>query len=386
MKKFFHNWFSTYKLHLLIWILFITYETVLVGLLYGVYGHPLTYLLHYSFAIVLFYTHSRMVLRRSRKLRNYRFLIIPVLLMTEMLMFILFSFMGDKLLMSLHVLPMKTDFNLTYQYCLKTIYRGILFMGFSTGYYFIIRYNTEKMYSADLEKNRLSTIILQQQSEKDLIKAQNAYLKAQINPHFLFNTLDFIYHNIVSTSPSAGEAVIVLADMMRYAIDSDKMGDFIVLRDEIEQVENYIKLNQIRKKATLAINFNYDDGVLELYFLPLVLLTLVENIFKHGDLSQPEYAASVNVFVKDKKFRIETSNRIDRQYRKAGTHTGLENIDKRLKFTYGLVADFEFTIFAETYFKTSITLPLNSLKERPFFSELSQENSKVMLHGDADQL
>jgi two-component system LytT family sensor kinase len=294
MNKNFQKWFKQYRVHLLVWTIFIFYESVLIGYISGVFGHPLSYLLHYLAAIILFYIHAELFFPWALRLKKYIVWRIPLVIL-EIAGFVVISFCIDKLLILNGVVHSETSFHLSWVYVFSMLYRGGYFLGFSTGYYYLITYSKEKIKTNELEKQHLNDIINSQKAEQELTKAQNAFLKAQINPHFLFNTLDFIYHSIDDSSPIAADAVIVLTEMMRYAVDSDKMGDYIYLGDEIEQAENLIYLNQMRRNHNLCFRLNYDEKIKKIRLIPLVLLTLVENIFKHGNLNVSADEAVINI-------------------------------------------------------------------------------------------
>src|SRR5690606_15717437 len=123
---------------------------------------------------------------------------------------------------------------------IKITWRGLYFIGFSTGYYFLINLLKERERTATLEKQQLHQIIAQQKMEKELTNAQNAYLRAQINPHFLFNTLNFIYNKTRKSAPVAADAILTLSAMMRYAVESSEEKGYIAIEEEIEQVHNLI--------------------------------------------------------------------------------------------------------------------------------------------------
>ena len=182
-------------------------------------------------------------------------LVLAILL--ELSVYVLICFADDKILYSLHLIKLTRPLNLDYVFCIRNLYRGVYFTAISTGYYFLKTYIKEKQKSAEIEKQRLNEIILRQKAEQELTIAHNAFLKAQINPHFLFNTLDFIYYQVMEVSPKAADAIIALADMMRYAIDADKAGEFINMGEEIDQVINLIYLNQIRKNGEVNLEFTY---------------------------------------------------------------------------------------------------------------------------------
>lgn len=376
--------FKKYRLHLLIWILFISYESAVIGIISGAFGTPLTYAAHYLIIIFLFYLHANWSLPWVLKNSKNIFWKLPLVLILEIGVFLLISFFTDRLLIIYHILPNTKPLTLTFQYTLKTLFRDLYIMGYATGYYYLITYNKEKRKTEELEKQRLNDIIYRQNSEQELTKAQNAFLKAQINPHFLFNTLDFIYHNIISLSPVAADTVIRLAEMMRYAIDSDKMGDFICLGDEIDQVENLLYLNQVRKNHELSFKLQYDKEARHIYLIPLVLLTMVENIFKHGNLSQPEHEVIVRIHLNSNTFFIETDNLINNHTPTARNHKGLRNIEKRLKYAYGNTITFSYNTDDSNHFKVLLGIPLEQLQLHAGPSVPLKDNGTGLLHDYAD--
>jgi len=342
---------------------------------FGIFGHPITYLVHYSIIISLFYVHAEISLPWVLREKNSSIYKLSTIIIIEITSYIILSFLADKFLMLINVIPFSKTFTLSYQYSLKTLYRGMFFFGFSTGYYYLKTFIKERRKTNELEKQRLQDIIYRQDAEQQLVKSQNAFLKAQINPHFLFNSLDFIYHNIETSSPTAAEAVIVLSEMMRYAIDSDKMGDFVLLQDEIEQVENLIYLNQMRKNNELLFKLNIEESVRTMSLIPLVLLTLVENIFKHGNWTEPGGDATLSIYTNDKYFIIETNNLVNTTAKKS-TYTGLKNIEKRLLFTYGEKAGLNYFIDDKNYFKLHLQIPLTQMKAR-VWPEAKVENNDI---------
>lgn len=376
MKRIIGNKLKNYRIQLFIWLLFILYETVIIGLISGAFGNPITYILHYFIIISLFYIHAHLIIPGVFKNKGAVLWALPAALVLEIAVFVFFSFALDQFLIAIHVLQSAIPLKLSYLYTLKSIYRCIYFLAFSTGYYFLITYIKEKRKTNELERQRLEDIISRQKSEQELTKAQNAFLKAQIQPHFLFNTLDFVYHNIEEASPVAAEAIIILSEMMRYAIDSDKMGDFICLEDEIVQVENLLFLNQMRKNNSIRFQLIIEEEMRQINLIPLVLLTLVENIFKHGDLTQHSHEAMLRIYSNASKFFIETDNLIIQRKARESRHTGLQNIRKRLTNAYGKEVKFDFFTDQEDHFKVAIAIPLDCLKVHDGPSVLLTNNDK----------
>jgi len=148
---------------------------------------------------------------------------------------------------------------------------------------------------------------------------------------------------------------------MRFAIDADKMGELISIGDELEQVNNLIFLARLRKDEAADFRLIYEEQIRQILIIPLVLLTLTENIFKHGNLNKGQYA-SLSIYVSEDLLRIETDNQSNRT-EKSGSHgTGLANIEKRLKYAYGENVQFETKLSADGRFRVSIKVPVNLLK------------------------
>lgn len=359
MMNSWYSWLVRYRLHVLIWALYITYE---ISLLAGMdtYGSPMNWAFHYSLIIALFYFHAHIGMRWAMSNLLNSFWRMPLIILFELFAYILLSFCGDQILSKWDLLEVQLPPGITKPYLLRTCFREIYFTGVSTGYYFLLTYNRERLKSEELERQKLNEIISRQKAEQELINAQNAFLKAQINPHFLFNTLDFIYHNILALSPIAADAIITLAEMMRFAIDSDKMGEFILLGDELDQVVNLRYLNQLRKNQETAFELLYDEETRDVKFIPLVLLTLAENIFKHGDLGKGQ-KAMLQVFIADGVLHIHSSNTGHGQQRTHSHKTGLVNLEKRLHHTYGDAALFSYGDDATGHFNVWVKVPLHLL-------------------------
>lgn len=368
------KWFKKNKIHFLVWTIFILYESIVIGLAFNRYSHPFTYIIHNGIIIVFFYVHADFLMPWATKDRIGVVWKLPLFGTLLLGIYIVLHYCADLLLIYTNIIKWPGPYKLDQAFFLKNLYRGIYFMGFSTGYYYIQTYLKERKKTEKLETERLNNIILQQRIEQDLVKAQNAFLKAQINPHFLFNTLDFVYHHVNAQSPMAGDAIIRLSQMMRYAIDSDQVD--VHLGDEIEQVENLIYLNQVRKSKALNLEFSYTDEVKDLRLIPLVLLTLVENIFKHGDLSDPAHQAQINVAAVEDTFYLETDNLINSKASSISNNSGLLNIKKRLQYAYGDETDFTYGIEDQNHFVVRLFIPLVKLKAPVLSAMPSSDNDK----------
>lgn len=164
-------------------------------------------------------------------------------------------------------------------------------------------------------------------------KAELELLKSQINPHFLFNTLNNLYGLTVEKSDEAPGVVLKLSDMLRYTIYEGKE-EFVFLKDEIIYLENYIGLHQIRHQKNVDIIFNYDIEK-DIKIAPLLYIILLENAFKHGveRLTKDAYI-HIDISAKGKLVIFQIENNFEAQEFKAKKGIGLDNLKQRLLLIY----------------------------------------------------
>ncbi|MDX1913579.1 MAG: histidine kinase [Saprospiraceae bacterium] len=174
------------------------------------------------------------------------------------------------------------------------------------------------------------------QLEMEKAQANFNFLKAQINPHFLHNTLNFFYAKSLPYSEELSEGILTLSDIMRYALSEHTRQDGkALLTDEVEHVNNVIKIHQMRFDHRLQVQFEVSgllDGVL---IVPFVLITLVENAFKHGDLNDPSHPLEIRLQATDGRLVFYCRNKKKNGPKQLTTGIGLENIKKRLELAYG---------------------------------------------------
>ncbi len=173
--------------------------------------------------------------------------------------------------------------------------------------------------------------IIQEQQE-----AQLQFLRAQINPHFLFNTLHNIYSLAVVKSDKTPDMVLRLSNLLRYVV-YDGRAEQVELKREARQIREYVELFQMRHEKPLDICFEVEGSLNDIKMEPMILIPLVENAFKHCDFDLNEAAyAHFRLEVSEGGLRFFTFNTRDvrqQQKDKAGG-VGLENIRRRLELKY----------------------------------------------------
>lgn len=167
-------------------------------------------------------------------------------------------------------------------------------------------------------------------------EAHLSYLKAQINPHFLFNALNNIYSLAVAKSDATPKMVLNLSDLLRYSIYEGKKGK-ARLRDEIDQIHNFFSLYRISKEEEPNIAFTVNGKAGDLMIEPMILIPLVENCVKHSDIDSNAHGyIRIDLKVGTNGLAFTAKNTKDNalQQKDGVGGVGLENIQKRLQIQY----------------------------------------------------
>lgn len=311
-------------IHAILWLLYIAGEVISLAMVTGSYSPISHYICFYLLNILLFYSYVRLLFRIPESSP------LPLLwtVLIFMCMMVLYVGLAGMLTNVLGGGAYKSNpievFNK--KFLVLTIWRGFYFMLFGTGYVAIKMSYRRRIAALDraAENARL---------KQELMLTEKAFLRSQINPHFLFNTLSFINHATKHHPENARTAIAMLSDIMDYALESSK-GEFVLLSDEVEQIENMITLNRLRfgEKLNLVFEKNLDCG--QVSIIPLILLTLVENVFKHGNLLHKTETTFIKIFCAEKSISFTTSNPLDPGKNSRGSQTGLKNIMARLFNSY----------------------------------------------------
>jgi hypothetical protein len=164
-------------------------------------------------------------------------------------------------------------------------------------------------------------------------KTELSLLRAQINPHFFFNTLNNLYALTIKNSKQAPDVILKLSDMMRYTIYEGEK-ETVKLGDEIEYLINYIELHKIRYKKTVDISFKHDIDT-SLSIAPLLYIILLENAFKHGIETLTEQAfIHINLYEDTAFIYFKIENNFDPKEFSETKGIGLTNLKRRLSLIY----------------------------------------------------
>ena len=216
---------------------------------------------------------------------------------------------------------------------------GVLLFGYATVAFFNTGASLLIAYLNSLRAEKRKRQLLEAQKlqlEVEKMQANLNFLKAQINPHFLHNTLNSFYARAIPLSEELSEGILTLSHIMRYALSEDSTVEGkALLKDEVEHVRNVIRINQFRFRNSLQIHFEVSGVINGATIVPFVLITLVENIFKHGDLKDKEHPIEIRIKRDGDYLYYFSRNKKKKGPKELSTGIGLDNIKKRLDIAYG---------------------------------------------------
>ncbi len=228
-------------------------------------------------------------------------------------------------------------------YVWDNIYRPMPIILFSWVAWLINRQNQLK---ADQE--RLAT---------EKTKAELAFLRSQVNPHFLFNSLGFIQSRIFKADPEAADMVLQLSSILRKSFEQSE-NKSSTIQSEMEMINDLTGIMKKRFPNRIHLDIRIDDQVLGQMIEPLILVGFAENMFKHGDLRQQDEPGQVIINLDGEYVLISFRNKIMKGEAHVGSGIGLENTRKRLDLVYGDQYTLEFGE-ENGYFNLLLKLPFH---------------------------
>jgi len=232
---------------------------------------------------------------------------------------------------------------------LQGLTTSILFFGLSSGSMLTIKMVRTQLAAKEREKE-----LIKQKLETELL-----YLRNQINPHFLMNTLNNIYALARKKSDDTPEVVMRLSELLRFVL-YESNGQYIALKKEIGMLEDYLALETIRYNDRLSIKFTRDIDS-DLYKItPLLLLPFIENAFKHG-ISETRFESYISIDLKVQNGQLNLMVENTNDHEKSAipvSNIGLQNVKRQLEITY---SDYKLNINnGDNFFKVDLFVNLNS--------------------------
>lgn len=195
------------------------------------------------------------------------------------------------------------------------------------------------------------------QTESEKLSAQIASLKSQINPHFLFNTLNNIYATAIDTSPKTADMIDKLTEMMRYTM-KDTQQDYVSLEDEINYINNFIALQKLRLDRLVKLEYYSLENVPALKIAPMLLVPFIENAFKHGVNSEKKSYIKIRLTMSQTEFQLSVINNKVSVQKDISERSGLGiiNTNHRLRLIY---PSKHLLVINETEKEFSVSLHIN---------------------------
>ncbi|MDR3217401.1 MAG: sensor histidine kinase [Dysgonamonadaceae bacterium] len=194
---------------------------------------------------------------------------------------------------------------------------------------FIVSTGLKVMTQWYAEKQRLLDL------ENSMIQAELSFLKSQIHPHFLFNSLNSIYYLALSKDDKAPKAILSLSDFLRF-VTTESDNSLIPLEKEIKMLEEYLNLQSLRASEKFELQFHRKGNFSSLQIMPLTFIPFVENAFKYGISAHTDCFIHLNIEVERNILAFTIANSIPsgQKITVNSSGIGLENIKKRLELAY----------------------------------------------------
>lgn len=185
---------------------------------------------------------------------------------------------------------------------------------------------------------RLAFSFIRNQNEKKILENANLnaevnFLKSQINPHFLFNTLNSIYAQAHSRSDKTEFSILKLSEMLRYVL-YDSGENNVELAKDIRYIDNYIDLQKIRLSSKVKINYSVEGDLNNSTIAPMLLITFIENAFKHGISYMHPSTVTIQIEVFEKTLTLLITNPVVNKNSFTPGGLGLKNVTRRLDLLY----------------------------------------------------
>lgn len=213
---------------------------------------------------------------------------------------------------------------------------------FSTSLYLLLEFieSNTKIHSLQLEHK----------------KAELSLLKTQLEPHFLFNTLNTFYTELVDTRPETAKDIHRLSQLLRY-VTYETHQDFMPLNRELQFVADYIYFQKKRFEDNLFLDYEVEGIIGDQPIPTLVLIHFVENIFKHGILNDKQNPAKLAIRITNQEISVTTKNKISNSENYSKKGIGEVNLKRRLNAIYGTNFQLDFSQ-NEAVFEGRLVIPL----------------------------
>lgn len=307
--------------HIIAWIAFLFFDIFIALVAADARPMPLRWMIFYSLCIFFFYFNAHIVFAYITNTKKTWYEA-TLLVLLELFLFFA-SLLGVRHLITLFLSDPPIGTSVVVSYFSRCVY----FLGLSTTYWLTLNI---------IEKNkRISQLeIARVKAEKDKTELQNAYLLAQLNPHLLFNALNFVYNSVRRVSADAASGVALLADIMGHTLRGTGEDGKVALADEVDHIRKIVELCRLRNHHEVYLDLLIEGEADAQRIPPLVLVTFVENVIKHGDLTEARHPAKIGLRIHQKHIHLHTENLKKNADIGVKHQTGIRNAQRRMQELY----------------------------------------------------
>ncbi|HKG07994.1 MAG TPA: histidine kinase [Pedobacter sp.] len=331
------------------------------GMLYAYTGEIIYFwdaFWHLAVNLCLFYANAHIILRYANHFTSalQRITALSLFIVCEFLIFSSIKYFMSFLYVELEI-SVTRPYETFRDFFRDTLWRFIYICGLSFAYWLAMSSGKKQRELARLEQARLQDLADKEIAKREFVTVENAYLKSQINSHFLFNTLTYLHSAVRETNNDASETILNLASILRYSMNT-KSGDKVSLTEELQHIRNVFNISSLKASGSLQLNFSVSGDAEGLQIIPLVLVTLSENMLKYADLKDPENPASFHCGIIGEELCISISNKKRKAHSLLGYGIGVKNTQERLARAYPGTYRMEINQ-SETHYHLKLNIQLN---------------------------
>ncbi|MDB5126218.1 sensor histidine kinase [Mucilaginibacter sp.] len=290
------------------------------------------FVLYGAINISVFYLNYSLLIPRFLDKKNYKLYAAGIV--AAIIAFGLIKYGGGLVFKTYILVGLRKHESTFWEYFFKTTFTTTVFLFLSAVLKFTVDWFLNERIQRDLENQRLS--------------AELSFLKSQINPHFLFNSLNSIYSLAYQKSDTTPEAILKLSEIMRYML-YECNDNKVELTKELQYLQNYIDLQKIRFGNKAFIDFEVTGEVTNQHIVPLLLISFIENAFKHGIANDALAPIKLKINLEDGHLYFFIQNKKHTHNRDSSGGIGLANVRRRLDLLYPGKYNLDIRDEADTY-------------------------------------
>lgn len=319
-------------LHTGIWILYACLQVIASGLplanLFPVFIVTSVFFLLLS---VIFYGNAEWLLPRTLEKKNKTLWVAGIVGFFVYIMLVRYVLLYKLYPATFHIPAAKFDWVILTTVSLWWWFQSI---ALSTAYWFakvsIRRERETNLQQEEINRKEAEQMKLRQEK----LELEVAYLRAQINPHFLFNTLGYFYNKTANSHPDVAEGIAALTNIMRSSLKKRGPDGMVSLEEEIEHIESLISIYYMRFNNNIHVEYSRPDNLVGQRILPHILITLVENAFKHGELHNAAYPLRITLNLDESGLYFYINNKKRIGPKEISNGFGMEYVQRQLENTY----------------------------------------------------